>query len=306
MGEVEMRVDKNSRRKLLGSRTARLGRVGASRRTASATRLITALALALALVASASAAQAAQPPGNDDIDSATRITAVPSTFVANTEAATADRGDGRCVFGHSVWYRYRPTADRRVWLTTLGSDFDTVLAVFTGTRANRKLIHCNDDQLGLASAVRFKATAATTYWIAVSSCCSSRGPGGALRLNVLKPPPPPEAEVSVISAAAGGISGRLVLEGTATCRSASMLTVEFEARQRDDTAVARGSGGIYQVPCWSDTETPWRLRLDSETGWAFQAGNPVLVEGFVFNSDGFRDTESTFETTVTPVDDPAG
>ena len=37
------------------------------------------------------------------------------------------------LFGKGVWFTYTPTADEEVMLQTCGSDFDTILQVFTGT-----------------------------------------------------------------------------------------------------------------------------------------------------------------------------
>jgi hypothetical protein len=101
----------------------------------------------------------AAPPANDDIAGAVPVTAVPFVAEVDTSEASAVRSDGECVGGGSVWYRYRPTATARLRAVTVGSDYDTVLAVFQGPRDARRLVACNDDAVDLDSALemRFQA-----------------------------------------------------------------------------------------------------------------------------------------------------
>ena len=44
-----------------------------------------------------------------------------------------------CVYARSVWFRYVPDQTSRVRITTIGSSYDTVLAVFTGNRSPQEL-----------------------------------------------------------------------------------------------------------------------------------------------------------------------
>jgi hypothetical protein len=56
-----------------------------------------------------------------------------------------------------------------VGLTTKGSDFDTVLGVYTGdSLAGLTAVASNDDDHGRQSLVRFVAVAGTSYAIAVA------------------------------------------------------------------------------------------------------------------------------------------
>ena len=71
---------------------------------------------------------------------------------------------------HSLWWAWTPAASGTATIDTLGSSFDTVLAVYTGTKLNRlAVIAANDDipSGGGASRVAFSAVAGTTYRIAV-------------------------------------------------------------------------------------------------------------------------------------------
>ena len=67
-------------------------------------------------------------------------------------------------------------------MSTIGSSYDTVLAVFTGTRGALTSVGCNDDNGGsLQSQVTIGAVAGQTYFIEVAAYS---GTGGNLTLNV--------------------------------------------------------------------------------------------------------------------------
>lgn len=72
----------------------------------------------------------------------------------------------------SVWYRWVAPASMRVRWTTQGSNFDTLLAVYTGENLETglKTIAANDDfDQRTSSQVDFLTEAGTTYYIAVAS-----------------------------------------------------------------------------------------------------------------------------------------
>jgi hypothetical protein len=243
------------------------------------------------------------PPDNDDIANATPITSIPASSAQDTSEATSVTTDGECVYGKSVWYRYRPAANGWARLTTLGSAFDTVLAVFVGPRGARQLIRCNDDAIGLDSAVRVRFETERRYWIAISSCCrrSSRA-GGAAQLHAYLPAPL-GGEVIVATAETGGTSGRLFLSGTAECNTPTGIFVAATVSQRVGANVARGNGEAF-VECLPGEMNAWRLRVDSTTDWAFQPGSPVAVSLNSVLDDGFGFAEDDQELTITPTDNP--
>jgi hypothetical protein len=75
---------------------------------------------------------------NDDRANALTIPSVPFTARTDTRRATRDPDETRACgpAGATVWYRYTPDRDRTIVADTLGSDYDTVLAVYTGTAVN--------------------------------------------------------------------------------------------------------------------------------------------------------------------------
>jgi hypothetical protein len=82
--------------------------------------------------------------------------------------------------GSAVWYSWTPLIGGVATFTTEGSDFDTVLGVYTGT-APSKLVQVpsainNDDDGGyLSSTVSFNASALTTYEILVDGYYGAQG-----------------------------------------------------------------------------------------------------------------------------------
>jgi len=133
--------------------------------------------------------QAPPPPPNDTCNAATEITTPRLRDDLDVSRATSDATDpaascGCGTNGASVWYRFTAPTSAAVTIDTLGSSYDTVLAVFSGDscRTLSSAVPCNDDSNGtLQSQVRFQAVAGTTYFIEVTSFCG--GPAGNLRLD---------------------------------------------------------------------------------------------------------------------------
>ncbi|MFO0972019.1 MAG: dockerin type I repeat-containing protein [Phycisphaerae bacterium] len=128
------------------------------------------------------------PPANDLCSAATVIpTSVfnPPPFCTLGATSTAGEPAESCGFppnGSSVWYRFVPTVGGLADIDTVGSNYDTVLSVFSGSCALPVLIACNDDFDGVASSLSGVPMAAgTTYLIKVASFGTTNG--GALDFN---------------------------------------------------------------------------------------------------------------------------
>ncbi|NET04418.1 MAG: calcium-binding protein [Symploca sp. SIO2B6] len=77
---------------------------------------------------------------------------------------------------NSAWWSWRAPASGVVTIDTFGSNYDTSLAVYTGSALNNlSEIASNDDSNSFQSEVSFTATAGTTYQIAVDGFSSSTG-----------------------------------------------------------------------------------------------------------------------------------
>lgn len=123
----------------------------------------------------------AAPPANDNFNSATVIGALPFTTTQDTSEATGAVDDPvECYSNGSVWYSFTATSDVLIAADTLGSNYDTTLAVYTGAQGALTLVPgaCNDDFFGLQSKVEFNATSGTTYYFLLGVCCGNGGNGG--------------------------------------------------------------------------------------------------------------------------------
>ena len=79
---------------------------------------------------------------------------------------------------HSVWLQWTAPADGVATFNTLGSSFDTLLAVYTGTSlSSLSFVAANDDEGNgrLTSLVQFNAAGGTSYNIAVDGLGSANG-----------------------------------------------------------------------------------------------------------------------------------
>lgn len=117
-------------------------------------------------------------PANDDFDNAATVALGSVSTVASTFGATIENGEPLCQNneGKTVWYRYVPGRTRTVIANTFGSDFDTILTVYSGTElgALNGLV-CNDDFTTLQSKVKLTVEAGTTYYFQVGGYVGSSG-----------------------------------------------------------------------------------------------------------------------------------
>jgi Ca2+-binding RTX toxin-like protein len=166
----------------------------------------TAVATAVGLAVVGAAPAWAAAPANDDFANAQAQTGSFTDSLNNADATTeASEPAPNCIVGvevHTVWYGLTVSAGTQVTADTIGSNFDTALAVYTGpSLGSLTQIACNDDGGGnFTSLVQFTASSSTTYWIQASGCdCDPLGGlanSGTLDLNVVATPPA-GADVSV-------------------------------------------------------------------------------------------------------------
>ena len=250
----------------------------------------------LAVILVTPGAALADAPTNDLITSATPITTVPFAVDQDTAESNGD-GPRICANSGSVFYSFRPEADVRVQVDTLGSDYDTVLTVLRGPLGDPRLVKCNDDRLGLDSAVRFNAQAGVRYIFMVGRCCShGRDGGGSLALAVTHVSADP---FSVSPVPTGGtidpIWGDLQIEGTVECTHRSTGYLWGSVRQRrDELHVAQASVQI-QFEC--DGAGNWTGEATLSGNVGFAAGD-ARVRFSYEASDGFTWTGASGETEV--------
>jgi subtilisin family serine protease len=118
---------------------------------------------------------------NDDFDSRVIIASAGGSYSGYNLGATGEDGEpnhaGVARPLASVWWSWTAQSSSLVTVDTWGSNFDTVLAVYTGDSVETLiLIGANDDSGGrLQSRVLFDATAGQTYHFAVDGYGNSQG-----------------------------------------------------------------------------------------------------------------------------------
>ena len=141
---------------------------------------LSALLALLTMLAPVSAYAAA--PSNDNFADRTPVTALPFTSSQNTAEAGEEVGEPMpdCGYGvgKTVWYEYTPTTSGMVQVDTVGSDFDTVLGIWTGdSLATLTDVACDDDGAAdVGSMAIFPASANTRYLIQVGGYDGESGP----------------------------------------------------------------------------------------------------------------------------------
>jgi hypothetical protein len=130
-------------------------------------------------------------PPNDYCSTPVIINAVPYSGWQYTDYATQGEFDPQisCQHptnpkgDHSVWFRFTPAVTAGYAFSTAGSDYDTVVAVFTGACAAQTQVACNNEYRGSSQAtVQWRGEAGVTYYIEVTSYGST--PGGFLLVSL--------------------------------------------------------------------------------------------------------------------------
>ncbi len=134
-----------------------------------------------------------RPPLNDNFADAVTITGpLPAVVFGRNFGATIEPGEPihttreDVPASNSVWWKWTAPQSQSYQLSLDGSNFDSVLAVYTGSAVNALTkIGANDDFIGPLSFLTFTAVAGETYYIAVDGFS---GQAGNIELRVLPPP----------------------------------------------------------------------------------------------------------------------
>jgi hypothetical protein len=133
-------------------------------------------------------------PANDDFDTPVIISGLPFTDTIPSDEATTAEDDPTPTCGGTgptVWYAYTASRTITMQANTFGSDYDTDLVVYTGTRGNLVELACNDDAAGSQSSVSVEVARGQTYYFMVGTFGS--GPGGTLVFNLEAEPRGPSS-----------------------------------------------------------------------------------------------------------------
>jgi hypothetical protein len=178
----------------------------------------------------------APAPSNDNFSAATAIGSSSYSTTEDTSGATVDgtpipssctSGEANSGDANSVWFKYTPSSSTTAEFDTIGSAYDTILSVWTGTSASSLTnVACNDDiVLGIdrvSQISNLSLTGGTTYYIMVSAYGLPTSP-------------------SVIV----GDGGKLVFNMTAG--AASNLSFTSSANTPSPTSITAGSSSSFTL-----------------------------------------------------------
>ncbi len=143
------------------------------------------------------------PPPNDDFANAEIVDSLPFSSAPNSASATTelDEPDDGCGSGPaSVWYRFTPKEDTLIIADTAGSDYPTVIGVWSDRPAGLESITCAvgwfvQSESGMTTArparLSFAATAGGTYYIRVRAALQVSRVRHHLVFNMSVGVPPP-------------------------------------------------------------------------------------------------------------------
>ena len=203
-----------------------------------------------------------ESPLNDNFAEAIALAGASGSRSGDTvRGATVELGE-QDIFdtGTSVWYSWTPPADGTYKLSTFGSSFDSVMAVYTGSSLEAlELLRFNDDDpdRGCCSSwiPLIDADSSTTYMIQVSALSFEPG---SLRLQW--------------GPLIFGTNGAETLTGTAgprSCAVAAAMTSSAEVAAPTWCSAAPGTTGPWAVPA----TTSYSTGLEPTCSWA--AGAPT-------------------------------
>lgn len=143
-------------------------------------------------------------PPHDDFDQAIIIDSFPHIDSQDISGATLGLDDPFLICSGwkfpqgTVWYAYTASTDQALTVNTFGSNFDTVLGVYTGTRGALVAVGCNDDFDAPQSSVTFSAIAGQTYYVMVLLPVGESGSSLTISLQTAVPPANDDIESATI------------------------------------------------------------------------------------------------------------
>jgi hypothetical protein len=222
-------------------------------------------------------------PANDAFSGRITVSGTSATASGSNVGATKETGEPNHAGnagGESVWYQWTAPAAGSVTIDTIGSNFNTLLAAYTGSSvaALSKSASDNDSGGSLTSKMTFNVTSGTVYKIAIDG---ASGASGNYNLHLAFSVAPPKAPTSVSAsdgkytdrvrvtwAAVSGATSYEVWRATSNSSSAAVKisTTTITGTSFDDLTGARGVRYYYFV----------------------KARNAAGVSGFSSSNSGYR------------------
>jgi len=218
--------------------------------------IVAVLAAFAAFVALSSAPVLAVAPTNDNLFFVEPISLGTYETTGSNVDATLEGGEPlpACEnnFSRSVWYKHTAAANASLTVSTEGSGFDTILAVYSGPEVNPTFVGlvpvgCKDDDVNgsvLTSTVTFSALAGVTYYIQAGSF---GGLSGSLFVTLGQIPPNDNLASALPVAAPHAVTVNTILatdEGGESFPCGGFHAVWFKADLAAGSYVARNTSGL--------------------------------------------------------------
>ena len=202
-------------------------------------------------------------PANDNFAAAQTISGSTGSTTGTNVGATSESGEpnhspASDAGGKSVWYNWTAPSNGPVTFVTAGSDYDTVLAAYTGASISSlaAIIKNDDVDPGVVrtSTITFNATGGTVYRIAVDGW---DGDEGNITLNWTHTPTGggqgATVQLSTTGLSVGEGEGRATLTVTRAGDTNAVVTVDYRTTDADAFTVgcanAAGAAGNAFARC---------------------------------------------------------
>ena len=188
--------------------------------------------------------------GSDGFGSASRIGGASGQVTGSNAGASKEPGEPDHAGdsgGASLWWRWTAPASGAVTIDTAGSDFDTLLAVYTGSGVGALTeVASNDDAIGFQSEVRFTAQRGVVYHVAVDGY---GGETGSVVLNWSQ-----AGDAGAVASVSLSAAAAQVDEGAD--RTPVALTVTLSEPVTGDVTVSLASTGTARLGSDFDLGSP--------------------------------------------------
>ena len=220
-------------------------------------------------------------PANDNFANAQVLPGgVPITVTGTNAGASKETGETQIIAGddggRSVWYTWTPAVSGTFAITTRGSDFDTLLGVYTGsTLPGLTLVAANDDDAdgGVTSSVTVNVTRGSTYHLVVDG---AGGDAGNVTLSILSTTAVVDLYNTSFDAAEGyttkaplvgqrGWRSVLAADGSVITGGNGVLANQFPSLDQQ--------GYVGLTPLSNQAAS---LQVYQDLGYSFTADNPVV------------------------------
>ena len=182
---------------------------------------------------------------NNNFANRAAIGASGGTVTGSNVSATKESGEPNhagYTGGKSVWWTWTPSANGTATISTAGSNFDTLLAVYTGGAVSgltQVANGSNDDYTGTTSQVTISVTAGVAYQIAVDGY---GGASGSISLRVTPPVVANPVATPVISPGSTSATGPVTV--SMSCAT-SGATIRYTTNGSDPTSSSTVYGGSF-------------------------------------------------------------